>query len=78
MNDAIRALRRYFKSEEWRAACLDPQQPVVSDQGLVCNADRSVCLNTKINLALEFEGQFNEMAARYMRYRKEQGLAIND
>lgn len=76
MNEAIKTLRKYFKSEEWIKACFDEKQPTISDQGLV--GSKGVFIDTKINLALEFEGGFNEMAAKYMKYRNENNLSHND
>ena len=78
MNEAINNLRKYFKSEEWSKACMDDAQPVISDDGIKWNESKTVGLSTKINLALDFEGYFNEMASKYMKYRKEQGLSHED
>ena len=71
MNKAVKELRQFFKSQLWTDACFD-DQPIVSDQGIV--GGKGIELDTKINLALDFEGQFNEMAHKYMKWRKENKL----
>lgn len=70
MNEAIKELRNFFKSDLWTKACLE-DQPVISDNGIVLNKDNSVGLDTKINLALDFEGKFNDFARAYMQWRKD-------
>lgn len=72
MEQAVKTLRAYFKSPEWTAACQDEQQPTISDNGVVGND--VLKLDTKVNLALEFEGKFNEFARTYMQYRKDNDM----
>jgi len=72
LNTAIRELRKFFKSELWTSACLD-DQPTISEGGFV--GEGPVQVNTKINLALDFEGKFNDMAHKYMKWRKNNNLS---
>ena len=78
MNNAIKELRKFFKSNIWSEACFDNEQPIISDKGILCSELKingvPVCIDAKINLALKFEGDFNEMAHKYMQYRKDNNL----
>lgn len=48
--------------------------PLVSEGGMVYTEGNGIGLDTTINLALKFEGDFNEMAHQYMQWRKSKGF----
>ena len=77
MQEVIKQLRKFFKSDVWSTACAE-DQPIVSDNGLTGKEGDEVRLDTKINLALDFEGYFNEMAHTYMKWRKQKGLWFDE
>lgn len=72
MQESIKHLRKFFKSKEWTDACLEDQSIV--KKGGWSEGTNGVKLYTQINLALDFEYQFNEMAHKYMQWRKTNGM----
>lgn len=84
MKEAVEALTKFFESDIWSQACRDTNQPMVHEGGIeehqttIMGEKVTIGMDFNINLALDFEGKFNEMRHTYMRYRKEQGLKHDD